>query len=195
MPSLYLRHYLIDSPSQLVYTIRGECVIAISPRATMIARFITEELIPLYQLVRAYYERSVHTIFLAQVRLDHTVLLPQWTDAQRLDIGFDHYWDYICDRCIRARGFSVELYSELVWVPRQKVLYLPSFEIHSSGPHPVSRGYSIRGHIYVPPEAAGVAANGRGLVFDLRGDRQLAPISRYLPAGSSDRMDMYVSAV
>lgn len=177
---------------------QGECVIAISPGASELARCITEELLPYYSLVRDYYEDSVHSTFLAQVAQvseTHSILKPQLNDSQRMDLGMDHYWDFLCDRFIRSRGFSLQLHSELVWVPKLKLLYLPRFCVHSSGPHPASRGYSIRGHIYIPPETAGMAAQGQGKVYDIRGDRQMLPLARYFPARTLDRMDMYVTAL
>lgn len=180
---------------QIVFGMRGKFVIALSPRASKLARCITEELIPFWTQMRAYYESTVHARLLAQIREHHPMLDSQWTDAQRLDLGMDHYWDYICARFISRRGFSLQLYSELVWVSEQELLYLPPFFVHSSGPHPLTDGYSIRGHIYIPSKMGGMAAEGQGKVYDIRGDRQMAPLARYFPAGASDRLDMYATAV
>jgi hypothetical protein len=190
--------HLIIFYFQIVFGMRGRFVIALNPRASELARFIMEELIPFWTQMRSYYTSTVHDRLLAQIKRNlphHPMLDPQLTHAQRLDLGMDHYWDYICDRFIRRRGFSLQLYSELVWVCEQELLYLPPFFVHSSGPHPSTDGYSIRGHIYIPSKMAGVAAEGQGKVYDIRGDRQMAPLARYFPAGASARLDMYANAV
>ena len=173
---------------------RGRFPIAISQRASRLAEFLTEELVSLWEPMQRYYTEEVHSRLLRELPTDHPLLASHLNEAQRLDLGMDHYWDYMCDRTIREHKFSLDLYEEVVWVQEKQLLYMPPYFFHGSGPHPLSYGYSIRAHVYLTPENAGAAAEGQGNVYDFRGDRQFAPLARYFPARTTARMDMYVTA-
>ncbi len=67
---------------------------------------------------------------------------------------------------------------------------MPYFFLHSSGRHPVSRGYSIRAHINISAELEVNEERNAGNIYDFRGDRKLAPILAYFQDVGIIRFDM-----
>ena len=60
--------HLIIFDFQIVFGMRGRFVIALNPRASELARFIMEELIPFWTQMRSYYTSTVHDRLLAQIK-------------------------------------------------------------------------------------------------------------------------------
>jgi hypothetical protein len=177
---------------QIVIGLRGRFPITLCPHASQLAQLLLDELIPHWKAMQRYYEKEVHEKFVSGLPEGHPMRWPHLSKSEQLDLGMDHYWDYVCDRTIRQRGLPLDMYEETIIVQEAQLLYLPPSFFHSSGPHPFELGYSIRAHAYLTPDNAGAGAQGQGKVYDFRGDRQMAPLARFFPASTSARMNMYV---
>ena len=177
---------------QAVHGTRGRFPITFSPTASNLISFVTEKLVPKYPEIMTYYKEIIHERLLEEVPALHPLRDPLLTSEEKIQLGEDIFWDFSVTRLIAQEKLSVDLYSEIVWVNEGQTLYMPPGYVHGSGPHPVSYGYSIRFHMYLTPDGIPEMRDGQGNIYDMRGDRMLAPVLRYFPVSDSRRFNMYV---
>ncbi len=175
---------------QVVHSVRGRAPITFSPNASNLVSVVTEKLVPKYTQIMEYYREFVHDILVADLPDLHPLRDPLLTSDEQFQLGEDIFWDFSVVRLIEQEQLSLDLYSEIVWVNEGQTLYMPAGYVHGSGPHPASYGYSIRCHIYLTPNGIPEVRDGQGSIYDMRGDRMLAPILRYFPVSDPRRINM-----
>jgi hypothetical protein len=176
-----------------VQGLRGRFPITFSPNASNLITAVNVQLVPKRSQIMEYYKDYVHDKFVREVPETHPLLDPLLTPEQQFRLGEDIYWDYLVQRLVTSQKLSLDLYSEIVWVNAGQILYMPPGYVHASGPHPVSYGYSIRSHMYLTPADIPEQRDGQGSIYDMRGDRILAPVVRYFPTSPTvRRINLYV---
>jgi hypothetical protein len=136
---------------QYVHGLVGRFPIALSSSASDIVHAIRDVLVPKYHQLTMYYASFVHPMLILALPEDHPMRNPSLTPDMQIRMGEDLFWDYSVTRLIELKELPLDLYSEIVWVTGNQLLYMPQGYVHSSGPHPISFGYSIRSHVYLTP--------------------------------------------